>query len=148
MSIEFDAANDYYAVLGVPDTATIDELKTARKTLVLQYHPDVNPSTDAAVKFRGVQDAFEVLSDSSTRGKYDNERNRILSKDISELSAGYLIQQRNFNTTVKKAASSNWQMLAQDRVKTSAWQNLPLASKKVCRFNSCFPCIQQITECL
>lgn len=134
MSIEFDPKKDYYAVLGVTDSASIDELKTARKTLVLQYHPDVNASADAAVKFRRVQDAFEVLADPTSRGKYDHERNRLISKNVSlqtEWSAGYLVQQKNFNTTVKKAASSNWQSLAGNRVKTSSWQALPLSSKKV-----------------
>lgn len=44
--IEFDSRKDYYAILGVNEDVTSDELKTARKNLVLQYHPGTPFSSD------------------------------------------------------------------------------------------------------
>jgi curved DNA-binding protein CbpA len=120
-------------VLGLNDHATLDELKTARKTLVLQYHPDVSTSIDAATKFRAIQDAYEILSDAPTRAKYDAARNIILDKVAASVTSppiGFITQQLNYGT-VRKAASSTWQSLAADRLKSTAWQKLPLVSKKV-----------------
>ena len=51
---------DYYQILGVPKTATEDELKKAYRKLALKFHPDKNKSPDAEEKFKEVAEAFEV----------------------------------------------------------------------------------------
>ncbi len=62
---------DYYEVLGVPRTASKDEIKDAYRKLALQYHPDRNKSPDAEEKFKDISEAYAVLSDDEKRTQYD-----------------------------------------------------------------------------
>lgn len=66
---------DFYAVLGVPKTASAGEIKKAYRKLAQQYHPDANPgNTDAEDKFKEVSHAYSVLSDKETRKQYDQAK--------------------------------------------------------------------------
>lgn len=63
---------DYYEVLGVSKTASIDEIKRAYRQHALKYHPDRNPGdSDAETRFKEGAEAFEVLSDDNKRSRYD-----------------------------------------------------------------------------
>src|SRR5580704_6885394 len=63
---------DYYKVLGVGKTADEKEIKTAYRKLARKYHPDVNQTDkNAEAKFKELQEAYEVLSDTTKRAKYD-----------------------------------------------------------------------------
>ncbi|HEY9908328.1 MAG TPA: J domain-containing protein [Thermosynechococcaceae cyanobacterium] len=63
---------NYYAVLGVARDATVEEIKKAFRKLARQYHPDVNPDNkEAEEKFKDINEAYEVLSDTVKRAQYD-----------------------------------------------------------------------------
>jgi hypothetical protein len=62
---------DYYRLLGVRPDATMLLIKKAYRKLAKQYHPDVNPSPDAAEKFREITEAYDTLTDPDRRRRYD-----------------------------------------------------------------------------
>ena len=67
-----DNKRDYYEILGVQKGASEDEIKKAYRSLAKKYHPDMNPGDKTAeVKFKEVNEAYAVLSDSDKRSKYD-----------------------------------------------------------------------------
>src|SRR6267142_3714023 len=69
MAVKF---KDYYELLGVPRTATEDQIRKEYRRLARKYHPDVNPGDKSAEeKFKEINEAYEVLSDADKRKKYD-----------------------------------------------------------------------------
>jgi DnaJ-class molecular chaperone len=65
-------ANDFYATLGVPRSASPEEIQKAYRNLARKYHPDMNPDdATAKTKFQEVQAAFDVLNDPEKRKRYD-----------------------------------------------------------------------------
>ncbi len=63
---------DYYELLGVPRKASVKDIRSAFRKLARKYHPDLNPGDKAAEeKFKQIQEAYDVLSDSKKRQMYD-----------------------------------------------------------------------------
>lgn len=63
---------DFYQTLGVPKSASADEIKKAYRKLAMRYHPDKNPGNKKAEeKFKEISEAYDVLSDETKRKNYD-----------------------------------------------------------------------------
>ncbi len=81
-------AKDYYKILGVPKTASKEEIKKAYRKLALKYHPDHNPGDSTAeAKFKDISEAYAVLSNPDKKKQYDTFgaegfQNRFSQEDI------------------------------------------------------------------
>ena len=64
-------ARDYYEALGVSRSADQSEIQRAYRKLARQHHPDVNKDPGAEERFKGISEAYDVLSDPALRRKYD-----------------------------------------------------------------------------
>lgn len=62
---------NYYELLGVPRTATDEQIRSAYRKLARQFHPDVNSAADAPEQFKRITEAYEVLTDPQRRQRYD-----------------------------------------------------------------------------
>src|SRR5271170_2871109 len=63
---------DYYELLGIPRKTAVKDIRAAYRKLARKYHPDLNPGDKSAEeKFKQIQEAYEILSDTKKRQMYD-----------------------------------------------------------------------------
>jgi molecular chaperone DnaJ len=81
---------DYYEVLGVERTATEVELKASFRKLAMRHHPDRNPGDkQAEIRFKEINEAYQVLSDSQKRGAYDRFGHQAFAQSASSGGPGF-----------------------------------------------------------
>lgn len=68
------AQPDHYQILGLPPSATPEQIKKKYRELARRFHPDVNPSPDASQMILGINQAYHILGDPGRRAAYDAER--------------------------------------------------------------------------
>eukprot|EP00775_Hariotina_reticulata_P006460 gene6460-biopygen8255 len=99
------AGPDLYSILGVPCTATQQDIKAAFKRAVFSLHPDlhVQSQVDTTAAFIKCQLAYEVLSDAQRRSSYDQHLNTLASHDTTPSSG---VQRQHASTAAAAAAAS------------------------------------------
>ena len=80
---------DRYIVLGVPKTATPEDIKAAYRRLSRTYHPDVNQEKNAQEKFIIISRAYSILGDEDERRKFDFSGRMGLAPDFAERVSGF-----------------------------------------------------------
>ena len=122
-----DIEKDYYSILGVSPTADIIVIRAAYKALVKVFHPDkyTGSAEDAHNKTVQLNEAFEILSNTSTRKKYDDERaNNAYKEQATEDSE----QQES----VKDSLKADWDLACKYKPKLSnIYKNLDKLSAKL-----------------
>lgn len=78
---------DYYFILGVPNNASLADIKKAYRVKAAEFHPDRNDSELAPAKFHAVKEAYDVLADEDARRAYDENRRRNLLESPLETAA-------------------------------------------------------------
>jgi Ca-activated chloride channel homolog len=80
-----DSAQNLYTILGVPPSATADDIRNAYRTAARRFHPDANQHPGAAAQFRDIAAAYETLSNTATRESYDLKRRGVEEKPYFSL---------------------------------------------------------------
>jgi len=149
----FDQNIDYYAVLGVKVTDSLDDIKKAHVKLALENHPDRKAlglssayKAEAAEKFGKISEAWAVLSRPDVRKSYDAARTLTAMPKIGNYNytstgvsteiptAAYAHQAANYQAKMKGGAGT-WKE-TQSKYRTESFQNLTLDQKKATRVKS------------
>ena len=93
--------SEHYAALGLKSDATLADIKRAFRQKASQFHPDRNSDPEAPARFREVQEAYDVLSDSDKRKAYDDNRRRNLLDDPAQTARE--IWQNYFRQVLKRS---------------------------------------------
>ena len=116
---------DYYEILGVSRNSTEKEIKTAFRKLARKYHPDANKNNkEAEEKFKGINEAYEVLGDAEKRKKYDTLGNNFRGGSDFRPPPGFNdfnfdFNNQDFTKTAQEAPFSDFfEMLFGEKFKT------------------------------
>ena len=116
---------DYYSILGVPRTASPEELKRAYKKKSMQHHPDRGGNED---EFKKVNEAYSTLKDPGKRQQYDNPQPRM---DSSAFNQNYNNFNDVFNNMFGRGFHQPQRKNADIRIKVSITLNEVFTGKKV-----------------
>lgn len=130
---------DYYKILGVIESDSAENIKTAYRKLARKWHPDIaGNSEDVMLKFKEINEAYEILSDKFKRAEYDKARmfynyakngsESVKSKTEAknnETKSSYASNPQN------KGFSFNWEDFIPKKSKTEKTNNLPKQGKDI-----------------
>lgn len=128
---------DYYYILGIKQTASIDEVKKAYRKLSLKFHPDKNDGDEFfADRFKEVLEAYEILSEPYKRQEYDRKRNGYSSTTRQPHNGTNFSPEIDFFTSSKSSfeydegITFSWKTINADKVSISPFGIVqPIGSK-------------------
>ena len=126
--------HNLYKILGVPSSATDEELRRAYRILARRYHPDVNPGAKSAERFKLIADAYNTLKDSEKRKQYDMDYQLHLQRQQDKGFAAYQAKQKQrVNKTAREryyeAQKSDYEKLRQFTKEKANTSHKPSPSK-------------------
>lgn len=101
---------DYYKILGISETATAEQIKSAYRSMAMQWHPDKNPDKDTTEKMKEINEAYTILSNPDSRRRYDGEysyfKYAYSATNSSSAEEDYDIKDEELKNDVNKARTS------------------------------------------
>ncbi len=115
----------YYEILEIDKKASQEDIKSAYRRLVMLYHPDKNKLPEAEEMFKGIAEAYSVLSDPSKRKQYDrdNEPINVLLKNKQEKMWQIIREQRQREARTNQILWEFNQYQEQERIKDKQREN-------------------------
>jgi diphthamide biosynthesis protein 4 len=98
---------DHYEILGVPPTASVEEIKTAFRQAALRLHPDKTGTRNES-EFLKIQHAWDILSNSDTKAVYDVQRAAAAAREAVHITDNILIKDMESGTTEGGEAMVSW----------------------------------------
>ena len=112
----------YYEILEVDKKASQEEIKSAYRRLAMLYHPDKNKLPEAEEMFKGIAEAYSVLSDPGKRKQYDidNEPRNVLLRRKQEQMWQIIREQKQREARTNQIL---WEFQEQERIKDKQREN-------------------------
>lgn len=111
---------DYYAILGVKQNASEQDIKIAYRKLARKYHPDVSKEHKAEEKFKELQEAYAILKDPEKRAEYDNppqpqfNRHQYSYSDTGSEAANFNVNSDFFESLFRGARGQDFSSAGED----------------------------------
>jgi Ca-activated chloride channel family protein len=122
--MSIDVQKDYYAILGVPQSATDEEIKHAYRALARRYHPDSRTESAPTTLFHEIQVAYAILSDPHRRRAYNRRRAELGMDEEAALSWEILLSQSQLSSLYKEQVI--YLLIVVRPAATARGQRLPL----------------------
>ena len=122
--MSIDVQKDYYAILGVPQSATDEEIKHAYRALARRYHPDSRTESAPTTLFHEIQVAYAILSDPHRRRAYNRRRAELGMDEEAALSWEILLSQSQLSSLYKEQVI--YLLIVVQPAATARGQRLPL----------------------
>lgn len=130
---------DYYYILGLKPSATTEDIKKAYRKLSLKFHPDKNDGDEFFTeRFKEIQEAYSVLTDSSKRQNYDNAKSRNTSNESQNSGTNYTPEIEYFRANKSsfeydEEITFSWKIINADKATLKPFGPVPPIGQKTYR---------------
>ena len=127
---------DYYYILGISQNATIDEIKKAYRKLSLKFHPDKNDGDEFfSVRFKEIQEAYEILREDYKRSSYDSQRNLFYASHIKNVDIEYF-RSNKIEFSLEEILILSWSTQNADKVYLKSFGFVSISGTKTIKIKN------------